>query len=198
MVDGIVEQPDPHIAIEFWGIEAVGLPEGFDFVIAVFWICNANSAEQFVEIDIGKGEGSLFNMSTPHLCAPRKVATQLAIAHGIVGGEECLEHAVVGAVVLKVSHDKSLTIEELGISKPASTPAVFAFLPAGNSTHPLVFVGQIRVHLSCSSKNGFVFVDALREVRVCAVAFARRDVANDFVDIDVCHRASSHALHSMN
>ncbi len=167
-------------------------------MIAVFWICNANSAEQFVEIDIGKGEGSLFNMSTPHLCAPRKVATQLAIAHGIVGGEECLEHAVVGAVVLKVSHDKSLAIEELGIGEPAPASAVLAFLPAGDSTHLLVFVRQIRTHLARSGENGFVFVDALREVRVCAVTFARRDVANDFVDIDVCHRASSHALHSMN
>ena len=71
---------------------------------------------------------------------------------------------MVGAVVLKVRHQGSLAVEQLGFGKPTPARSALSLLPAGDGAHAAVLIGQIGGHLPAGCENGLVAVDALREM----------------------------------
>ena len=89
--------------------------KGLDLVKTFERIIYANAANQLIEIQKGKGCRRFLDGSAAHLGTPGKVAAQLPVAHGIVGGKVRLKGAVVGTVVLKVGHQQALAVEKLGL-----------------------------------------------------------------------------------
>ena len=156
---GVILQPHACKPIDA-GLEgAIGIPKGLDLVKTIERIIYANAANQLIEIQKGKGRRRFFDGSVTHLGTPGKVAAQLSIAHGIVGGKVRLKGAVVGAVVLKVGHQQALAVEKLGFRKPATRAAFGVILPARYLAHLAVLVGKEVLHLTTGFENRLVCVD---------------------------------------
>ena len=113
MEHGVVLQPHACEPVDAGFKGAIGIPKCLDLAIAVTRIVDANAADQFVEIQKGKRGRCLLDIAAAHLGTPGKVAAQLSIAHGIVGGKVRLKGAVVGAIVLEVGHQQALAVKEL-------------------------------------------------------------------------------------
>ena len=156
---GVVLQPHACKPVDA-GLEgAVGIPKGLDFVKTIEWVIYANATDQLIEIQEGKGRRRFLDGSAAHLGTPGKIATQLPIAHGVIGGKVRLERTVVGAVVLKVGHQQALAVEKLGFRKPATRAAFGVILPARYLAHLAVLVGEEVLHLTTSFENRLVSID---------------------------------------
>ena len=115
MEHGVVLQPHACKPVDA-GLEgAVGIPKGLDLIKTIEQVIYANAANQLIEIQKGKGRRRFLDGSAAHLGTPGKVAAQLPVAHGVVGGKVRLKGAVVGAVVLKIGHQQALAVEKLGL-----------------------------------------------------------------------------------
>ena len=110
---GVVLQPHACEPIDAGFKGAIGIPKGLDLAKAIERVINANAADQFVKIKKSKRGRCLLDIAAAHLGTPGKVAAQLSIAHGIVGGKVRLKGAVVGAIVLEVGHQQALAVKEL-------------------------------------------------------------------------------------
>ena len=110
---GVVLQPHACKPVDAGLKGAVGIPKGLDLVKTIERVIYPNAANQLIEIQKGKGRRRLLEGSTAHLGTPGKVAAQLPVAHGVVGGKVRLKGAVVGTVVLKVGHQQALAVKEL-------------------------------------------------------------------------------------
>ena len=156
---GVILQPHACKPIDA-GLEgAIGIPKGLDHVKTIEWVIYANAADQLIEIQKGKGRRRFLDSSAAHLGAPGKIAAQLPIAHGVVGGKVRLKGAVVRAVVLKVGHQQALAVEKLGFRKPTARAALGVILPARYLAHFTVLVGEEILHLSAGFENRLVCVD---------------------------------------
>ena len=159
MEHGVILQPHACKPVDA-GLEgAIDIPKGLDLAKTIERVIYANAADQFIEIQEGKGRRRFFDGSAAYPCAPGKVPAQLAIAHGVVGWEVRLERTVIGAIVLKVGHQQALAVEELGFRKPASCTAFGVILPARYLAHLAVLVGKEILHLSAGLENRLVCVD---------------------------------------
>ena len=159
MENGVILQPHACKPVDA-GLEgAIGIPKGLDFVKTIEWVIYANATDQLIEIQEGKGRRRFLDGSAAHLGAPSKIAAQLPIAHGVVGGKVRLERTVVGTVVIKVGHQQALTVEELSFRKPASRTAFGVILPARYLAHLAVLVGKEILHLSAGLENRLVSID---------------------------------------
>ena len=110
---GVVLQPYACEPVDTGLKGAIGIPKGLDLVKAIERVVDANAADQFVKIQKSKRGRCLLDVAATHLGAPGKVATQLPVAHGVVGGKVRLKGAVVGAIVLEVGHQQTLAVKEL-------------------------------------------------------------------------------------
>ena len=111
--NGVILQPHACKPVDA-GLEGtIGIPKGLDLAKAIEWVIYANAADQLIEIQEGKGRRRFLDSSAAHLGTPGKVAAQLSIAHGIVGGKVRLKGAVVGTIVLEVGHQQALAVKEL-------------------------------------------------------------------------------------
>ena len=156
---GVILQPHACKPVDA-GLEGtVGIPKGLDLAKAIERVINANAADQLIEIQEGKGRRRFLDGSASHLGAPGKIAAQLPIAHGVVGGKVRLECAVVGAVVFKVGHQQALAVEKLGFRKPATRAAFGVFLPTRYLAHLAVLVGKEVLHLTTGFENRLVSID---------------------------------------
>ena len=161
MEHGVVLQPHACKPVDV-GLEgAVGIPKGLDLVKTIERVIYANAANQLIEIQKGEGRRRFLDGSAAHLGTPGKVAAQLPVAHGVVGGKVRLKGAVVGAVVLKVGHQQALAVEKLGFRKPTARAALGVFLPTRYLTHLAVLVGEEVLHLSAGLENRLVCVDLM-------------------------------------
>ena len=159
MEHGVILQPHACKPVDA-GLEGtISIPKGLDLAKTIERVIYANAADQFIEIQEGKGRRRFFDGSAAYPCAPGKVPAQLAIAHGVVGWEVRLERTVIGAVVLKVGHQQALAVEELGFRKPASCTAFGVILPARYLAHLAVLVGKEVLHLTTGFENRLVCVD---------------------------------------
>ena len=159
MEHGVILQPHACKPVDA-GLEGtVGIPKGLDLAKAIERVINADAADQLIEIQEGKGRRRFLDGSAAHLGAPSKIAAQLPIAHGVVGGKVRLECAVVGAVVLKVGHQQALAVEKLGFRKPATRAAFGVILPARYLAHLAVLVGKEILHLTTGFENRLVSID---------------------------------------
>ena len=156
---GVILQPHARKPVDAGLKGAVGIPKGLDLVKTFERIIYANAANQLIEIQKGKGCRRFLDGSAAHLGTPGKVAAQLSIAHGIVGGKVRLKGAVVGAVVLKVGHQQALAVEKLGFRKPATRAAFGVILPARYLAHLAVPVGKEILHLTTGFENRLVSID---------------------------------------
>ena len=161
MEHGVILQPHARKPVDA-GLEgAIDIPKSLDLVKTIEWIIYANAADQLIEIQKGKGRRRFLDGSAAHLGTPGKVAAQLPVAHGVVGGKVRLKGAVVGAVVLKVGHQQALAVEKLGFRKPTARAALGVFLPTRYLTHLAVLVGEEVLHLSAGLENRLVCVDLM-------------------------------------
>ena len=113
MEHGVVLQPHACEPVDARFKGAIGIPKCLNLAKAIERIIYANAANQLIEIQKGKGRRRFLDGSAAHLGTPGKVAAQLSIAHGIVGGKVRLKGAVVGAIVLEVGHQQALAVKEL-------------------------------------------------------------------------------------
>ena len=110
---GVILQPYACKPVDA-GLEgAIDIPKSLDLVKTIEWIIYANAANQLIEIQKGKGRRRFLDGSAAHLGTPGKVAAQLPVAHGVVGGKVRLKGAVVGTIVLEVGHQQALAVKEL-------------------------------------------------------------------------------------
>ena len=159
MEHGVVLQPHARKPVDA-GLEgAINIPKSLDLVKTIERVIYANAANQLIEIQKGKRGRCLLDIPAAHLGTPGKVAAQLPVAHGVVGGKVRLKGAVVGTVVLKVGHQQALAVEKLGFRKPTARPALWVFLPTRYLTHLAVLVGEEVLHLSAGLENRLVCVD---------------------------------------
>ena len=158
MEHGVILQPHARKPVDA-GLEgAIDIPKSPDLVKTIEWIIYANAADQLIEIQKGKGRRRFLDGSAAHLGTPGKVAAQLPVAHGVVGGKVRLKGAVVGTVVLKVGHQQALAVKKLGFRKPAARTALGVILPARYLAHFTVLVGEEILHLSAGFENRLVCV----------------------------------------
>ena len=161
MEHGIVLQPHACEPVDAGFKGAIDIPKSLDLVKTIERVIYANAANQLIEIQKGKGRRRFLDGSAAHLGTPGKVAAQLPVAHGVVGGKVRLKGAVVGAVVLKVAHQQALAVEKLGFRKPTARAALGVFLPTRYLTHLAVLVGEEVLHLSAGLENRLVCVDLM-------------------------------------
>ena len=159
MEHGVILQPHARKPVDA-GLEvAIDIPKSLDLVKTIERIIYANAADQLIEIQKGKGRRRFLDGSAAHLGTPGKVAAQLPVAHGVVGGKVRLKGAVVGTVILKVGHQQALAVKKLGFRKPAARTALGVILPARYLVHLAVLVGEEILHLSAGFENRLVCVD---------------------------------------
>ena len=113
MEHGVVLQPHACEPVDARFKGAIGIPKCLNLAKAIERIIYANAANQLIEIQKGKGRRRFLDGSAAHLGTPGKVAAQLSIAHGIVGGKVRLKGAAIGVIILEVGHQQALAVKEL-------------------------------------------------------------------------------------
>ena len=113
MPGGVVPEPAARVAVDLWLEGAVLLPQRLDLAKAVLGVAHADAADELVEQHEHEREARGQDLACAHVGAPREVAAQVTVAHGLVGGEVVAERGEALDAVLVVFHEAGLLVEEL-------------------------------------------------------------------------------------
>ena len=183
---GVVPEPALCVAVDLWLKDAVLLPQRLDLAKAVLGAAGADAAEKLVEQHEHEGEARGQDLARAYVRAPREVAAQVPVAHGLVRGEVVVERGVALDAVLVLLHEAGLLVEELLVGANATG------LGACHGAHLADLVRQVALHLGAAAQDGLVHERAALEQLALLCTGAGQDGVNDALDVR-SHDASSPA-----